>query len=218
MILLGLIACLPLVAQTQYEPAGEGRKECPRLEPKDARLEGGQLTPNRAVLVNEWSALRGVRYFSKNERREASGFGILDAQSNKRTVKEAKGKVVVVGFWWTRCTPSVKLLEEIALIQPNQDKFGVEIWPVSMDEKRWQTLTPFIRANKGFFKAGTRIFTPGLGSEGPNVFMEIIPSLPAVFILDSEGRVATEVFGYEPRAVEQALGRILAEEGRVPKG
>lgn len=214
---LFLLAALPLAAQAKYMPAGEGYRECPIVEEKEGNLQAGQLTSNKAVLMNEWSAHRGTRLTPKGERRDASAFAVLNADSQKRTVKDAKGKIVLVAFWETHCMPSVKQLEEVLYIQPNQDKFGLEVWPVAMDEKRWASLVPFQRANKAFFKAGAKIFTPGLGSEGPNVFLtKDIPSLPAVFILDPEGKVAAEIFGYEPKAVEQTLGRILVEEGRVP--
>lgn len=154
----------------------------------------------------------GMKHFPAAERRDASAFQVFDAQNGVRSILAAKGKVVVVGFWQTACEPSVNLLQEMAELQPKGERFGFEVWPVNYDPERWQKVRPFVerQANRAFFQQ-TTIYLPGLGAHGPNLLMPVFPALPALFILDRQGRIAFAQTGYEPNALLENLKRVLLE-------
>ncbi len=154
----------------------------------------------------------GMKFFVPAERRDVSAFSVFDSKGDGRSILAARGKVVVVGFWQTACEPSVNLLLEMAELQPQGGKHGFEVWPVNYDPERWQKVRPFVekQANRSFFQK-TRIFLPGIGKQGPNLLMRTFPSLPALFILDRQGRLAFAQTGYEPNALLENLKRVLLE-------
>jgi hypothetical protein len=154
----------------------------------------------------------GVRFFPPENRRDVSTFQVLDGKGDPRAVLAARGKVVVIGFWQTACEPSVNLLQEMAELQPKGEKFGFEVWPVNFDSERWQKVRPFVekQANRAFFQK-TRILLPGIGATGPNLLMASFPSLPALFIIDRQGRLAFAQTGYEPNLLLENLKKVLVE-------
>jgi peroxiredoxin len=147
----------------------------------------------------------------KAERSSASTFSVQDVQGKTFQVSELKGKILVVGFWQTTCGPSINLLNELADYQVKGEKFNFEVWPVSMDDAKWSAILPFANKNRKFLEK-TRLYLPSIGATGPSVFMNILPVLPALFILDKDGKVAFKMMGYEPNALVNALKKIITEK------
>lgn len=234
---LFLLAALPLAAQATYQPVPSGEKACPRVETRDedtlkasasrstsslgrtaplAAGTGAPLTANTTAAATSAGGSQivgrsGFTLVPKGSRTSAAKFTILDAGSKARSIADAKGKVVVVGFWQTACEPSTNLLMEMAELQGKGEKFGFEVWPVNYDPERWQKVRPFMDKNRKFFEK-TQIFLPDLGEKGPGNFADVFQALPALFIVDREGMVAVRSFQYEPNALLENLKKILVEK------
>ncbi len=230
-----LLTVLPLCGQAKYLATAGSERSCPRIEENEENAlrtkEGGYSnkfssqpstlgsnpikattgTLNSATgpgVVSEKS-LQG--FIPKAARTDAGAFAVLDAKGQKTSVASAKGKVIVISFWQTACEPSANQLMEVADYQAKGEKFGFLAWPVNYDEQRWVKVKPFLDKNKKFFEK-TQVYVPGLGAEGPSVLMNLIPELPALFILDREGKVAYQSTGYEANALGKALQRVLVEK------
>lgn len=208
---------ITLLGQTIYQPRPQSDKSCPRIEDHEDHLfrNGGQGNSTGgnpgAVTAQIMGKSDSGEMVSKAERRSVSTFSVLDNHGKTLHVADLKGKVVVVGFWQTTCGPSLNLLNELVDYQAKGEKFNFEVWPVSMDDGRWSAVTPFINKNRKFFEK-TRFYLPSIGATGPSVFMNVLPVLPALFILDKDGKVAFKMMGYEPNALVNALKKVLVEK------
>jgi len=231
------LAALPGLAQAVYQPVPSGQKACPRIETRDedtlkasASLSTSTLGPNAATGAGRTAPLTanttaaatsagGAQILGKAEftlvpkgtRKGVEKFTVLDTAGKAKSIADFKGKVVVVGFWQTACEPSTNMMLEMAELQPKGEKFGFEIWPVNFDPERWQKVRPFIDKNRKFFEK-TQIFLPELGAKGPSNFADVFPCLPAMFIVDREGKVAVSSYQYEPNALLENLKKVLVEK------
>lgn len=208
---------LSLQAQALYQPRPTSDAACPRIEGHEDAMfrKGGQYNTTGGIkgavtdqVMGEASA--GV-LIPKAERQPGTAFAVYDSANKALPVTELKGKLVVIGFWQTTCGPSLNLLNELVDFQAKGEKFGFEVWPVCLDEGKWAALGPFLAKNRAFV-GKTRLYMPGLGEQGPASLMKVLPVLPALFILDREGKVAYQKLGYEPNALVGALKKLIPEK------
>jgi hypothetical protein len=79
----------------------------------------------------------------------------------------------------------------------------------------WRAINTFVIKNKQFFEASHMpVFTPGLGKEGPSNFMDMVYSLPILFVVDREGNYAQLHIGYKEGFVGGAISRAMQERPR----
>ncbi len=218
--LAGLCAQAQPAAPLTYKPAGPKDRSCPRLEEKDPTLfdaarrnqtrspgaegmRGPGLLPVDAAL--------GATVLPVAQRRAALTFTVLDPAGKSIDVAAQKGKAVAVVFWQVSCGPSLDLLLELADLQKRENKFGFAAWPVNYDTERWVRVRPFVEKNRKSL-GEARLFVPALGDQGAQVLAPVLEALPAWFILDRQGRVAVRATGYEPKALVNALKKVLMEE------
>ena len=167
---------------------------------------------------------RGDRFFPPEGRKDVASFTAYDEKAKGTTLASLKGKVVLVGLWSTHCDPSAKMLMEFASLYAKRAQYGFEILSVNFDENQqeddgaeggWRAIRKFRLKNRQFFEASQMpIYTPGLGKEGPSTFMDMVYSLPVLFVVDRQGKLAELHIGYQDGFVGQALMRVLRE--RIP--
>jgi hypothetical protein len=205
---------IALSAQTAYAPNGPGTSACPRIEEDPMAGHGrhtGGSTGGQSVVGGTLYTTIGTWYFKPEERKDVTRFAAYDEKGKPHPLSALKGKLLVIGFWQTNCDPSTRMLMEFGNLAPQAERLGIEVVPVAVDEGRWRVLGDFRRRNADFFKA-LPIYTAGLGKEGPNAFMDIIPSLPALFVVDEEGKLAWQAIGYKPGMVAQAVNYLKREQ------
>lgn len=145
-------------------------------------------------------------------RKSVGDFTVMDREGKTTRVSDRKGKMLIIGFWATTCQASGVELLELADLQAKGEKYGFEVWPVNYDPvDRQLRTTTYIQINAKAL-ATTKLYIPGLGKEGPSVFASMIPALPALFIVDREGRLAAQYAGYQPGALVGAMRTIMAEK------
>jgi glutathione peroxidase-family protein len=166
---------------------------------------------------------QGGQFFPVDQRKPVSTFTAYDEKGQGTSVASLKGKVVLVGLWSTHCDPSAKMLMEFASLYAKRDQYGFEILSVNFDETQqdsgieggWRAISKFRIKNRQFFDASKMpIYTPGLGKEGASNFMDMVHSVPVLFVVDRQGKLAEIHIGYKDGFVGQALMRALRE--RVP--
>jgi len=210
---------------------------CPRVE-KDktalnfgARIAGTTGGKIGADSTTKLSYQQGQEFFPPGQRKSVAAFAAYDAKSKPTSVASLKGKVVLVGLWSTRCDPSAKMLMELANLYPKRGQYGFEILAVNFDENQqgggsrydigieggWKAINTFMIKNRQFFEASKMpIYVPGLGKEGPSNFMDIVHSLPVLFVIDREGNLAQVHIGYADGFVGKALSRAIVEKPLPP--
>ena len=233
--LLSACLALPLAAQSTYQNAGSPNDPiCPQVERDKTALNFG--APGRGTtggLVGADTTVQrnyrlGHHAIPQGERKSVSTFTVYDEQGKATSVASLKGKVVLVGLWSVRCDPSAKMLMEFASVYPKQKAIGFEILAVNFDESKviqgprfgsdvrleggWRAINTFKTKNRQFLESvKIPFFTPGTGKEGASNFMDIVHSLPALFVIDREGNLAQVHIGYKDGFVGEALRAALSE-------
>lgn len=208
--LLSLTAALALSGQDfNFLPVVPGSTYCWREEvDAQKRLEAGSGLNTLTMADQAIAVDREVRVFPVAERKDGTGFAVVPIKGKPQPLSAYKGKVVVVGVFSAICDPSIRLLAEMAELQPKGAQYGFEVFPVCLD--RLTMLGQVIRSNRLRFEK-TVFYTPGLGEQGLLNLGPELRAAPTTFILDREGRVAMRWVGYHPVVLVKALKVILTE-------
>ncbi len=229
------VSCLTLGAQGIYQNANSPTDAiCPRIEKDKTALNFGARVAGTtggmlgADTTSKLTYQQGQQYFPQGQRKFVGAFAAHDAKSKSTSIHSLKGKVVLVGLWSTRCDPSAKMVMELASLYPKKDQFGFEILAVNFDENQqgggnsrydvqveggWRAINTFMNKNRQFFEVSKMpVYIPGLGKEGPSNFMDIVHSLPVLFVIDREGNLAQQHIGYKEGFVGEALKRAIVEK------
>lgn len=201
---LALLLCsLSLAAQDRYIMWDKTKDYCPRHEQLGS-------SPYQPTETYTWQT--GTRFLPPDQRSDASLFTIQDEAGKAVSLKEFRGKPIIVVLWSTRCEPSLYLLGEMVQLNGQAAKFGFEAFATNYDRERWGIIRPFLdqQRMKTMLK-GVKIFTPSIGEGGIHVFMKVIPVLPTFFLVDREGRMAVQSMGYKAGELSKWLKVLLAE-------
>ncbi|HEY3400148.1 MAG TPA: TlpA disulfide reductase family protein [Geothrix sp.] len=164
-----------------------------------AALVGGGLLLAGVVAVRGFGGGEGGASSGADVRRVA----FRDAEGNRRTLADYKGKVVLVDVWATWCPPCRKSLPEVAELQKaGGDRYVV--LPISVDRGGWNDVKPFLTQNP---QLGLAAFVPD-GDKGLEPLGEI-RGIPTTIIIDREGRVVKSWAGYGEGMAKRALDEAL---------
>lgn len=212
-----------LVAQGIFTNANApGDSICPRVMQDKTELNyKSQYGRNQADASHTRYSQQGNWLFPPAERKDVSAFAAYDEKAKGTPISSLKGKVVLVGLWSKNCDPSAKMLQEFASIYPKRAQAGFEVLAVNFDENQqdgggieggWRAINKFVIRNRQFFEASKMpVFTPGLGKEGPSNFMDMVYSVPVLFVVDRQGKLAEVHIGYKEGFVGEAVMRALRE-------
>lgn len=170
------------------------------------RMAAAALLVGGGLLLGGVALVRGV--FGGGSEGASTGTDVSrvafrDAEGNRRTLAEFRGKVVLVDVWATWCGPCRQSLPEVAQLQKaGGDRYVV--LPISVDRGGWGDVKPFLTQNP---QLGLTAYLPdGGGALEP--FGEI-RGIPTTLVIDRQGRLLKRWSGYgeglAKRALEEAL-------------
>lgn len=103
------------------------------------------------------------------------------------------GKITVISFWATWCSPCKKELDAIADLYPDwQEEYGVELLAITIDTQRALAKVPGIVTTKGWEYEI-------LSDKNQDLQKALnFQTVPQTFVLDQEGNIVYDHAGYTP--------------------
>jgi peroxiredoxin len=174
----------------QPNPAYVELAELVRYENVQASLDAPQFKAATAKLEAD------------DEHRQQANFTLTDLQGKSWTLKDMKGKVVLVNFWATWCPPCQKEMPDLEVLYNRFKAQGFVILGISEDEET-DKVGPFIRERKISFPI---LLDPG--QKVNNLFQ--VDGIPKSYVYDREGKLVAQ--SIDMRTQRQFL-EMLAQSG-----
>jgi peroxiredoxin len=142
---------------------------------------------------------------SAAKRKIAANFTLSDANGSPVKLSDYKGKVVLLNFWATWCGPcKVEIPWFIEFEKTYKDR-GFAVLGISMDDDGWKAVRPFV-AQRGMN------YPVMVGNERVSRLFGGIDSLPATFLIDRLGKIASMHLGLvSKRDYEAEIHKLIAE-------
>lgn len=138
-------------------------------------------------------------------RKRAPDFELKDASGAPVKLSDYAGKVVLLDFWATWCTPCKDSIPWFNELHEKYGPRGFAVLGVSMDES-WDVLRPFLE------KFGVR-YPVVLGNKRVAYLYGDVDALPLAFFIDRAGRVAAIHLGEASRKdYEKVINALLAPD------
>ncbi len=139
---------------------------------------------------------------ANDESRQQANFTLTDLQGKTWTLKDLKGKVVLVNFWATWCPPCRKEMPDLDALYNRFKDQGFVILAISEDEETAK-VDPFIAEHKISYPI---LLDPG--SKVNKLFQ--VEGIPKSFVYDREGKLVAQ--SIDMRTQRQFL-EMLAQAG-----
>ena len=153
------------------------------------------------------SSPSNVKLKAEGDRNQAPDFTLEGADGESITLSDFRGKVVLLNFWATWCTPCrIEIPWFVDMEREFKDE-GFAVIGVSMDEDGWDAVKPFMND----LKVNYRMV---LGTEELAQLYSGVQALPTSFIIDRDGRIATTHAGIVSRKTfEEEIRALLDNKG-----
>ena len=140
----------------------------------------------------------------ETERKRAPDFELKDSQGRAVRLSEYTGKVVLLDFWATWCTPCKSAMPWLNELSAKYEAEGFAVLGISMDEDGWSVVKPFIE------KMEIR-YPVVLGNKRVAYLYGDVEALPLAFFVDRNQRVAAIHLGPAGRKeFEKTIRALLA--------
>lgn len=118
----------------------------------------------------------------------APNFALKTAAGQTVELKKLAGKVVVVNFWATWCGPCRAEIPGMLEVYRKYKGKGLEIVGVSLDQKGWSVVTPYVEKTKIDYPIvlGTEQVVSDYGN---------FQAIPTTFVVDKKGNIVGEHTG-----------------------
>ena len=121
--------------------------------------------------------------------KKAANFKLSSASGTTVELAKLKGKVVAVNFWATWCGPCKAEIGGFQKVYDKYKKKGFEIVGISLDEKGWNVVKPFIEKYKMTYPVVLDNGSVASAYGG-------VSAIPTTVFVDRKGRVLDSHVGY----------------------
>ncbi|OPC69919.1 hypothetical protein BAZ12_08845 [Elizabethkingia miricola] len=113
-------------------------------------------------------------------------FSLPDTNGVYHSLKELKGKVVILDFWFTGCGACKTMVSALSKIEPSLKSKEIEFVSINVDKTlpRW-------KEGIGIFSVASalQLYTEGRRYDHPIIKLAKVVSYPTLIVLDKEGRI-----------------------------
>jgi peroxiredoxin len=156
-------------------------------EPHEAYVELAELVRYEHVQVslnNPQFKAAMAKLEAEDAERQSANFTLTDLQGKQWTLKDLKGKVVLVNFWATWCPPCKKEIPDLEALYNRFKDQGFIILAISQDDET-DKVAPFIAAEKVTYPV---MLDPGI--KVGKLFQ--VEGIPKSFVYNRDGKLVTE--------------------------
>ncbi len=152
------------------------------------RLWAGTLLLLISTTAIVWGAGRPLQPVAHP--RPAPHLQLNDLQGHPHDLREYRGKVVVVNFWATWCSPCIKEMPALNRLYQNTADRGIQVLGINMGQTV-KAITAFTRR----VPVGFPLLVDGNMTAGPKWGVR---GLPTTFVVGPGGRIVYEALGDQP--------------------
>ena len=171
-----------LAGAVQQAPADEAPKVVASAYDELAQLvryEHVKVTPNSPQFMEAMAKLQ-----AEDERRQQVDFTLTDLSGKSWTLRDLKGKVVLVNFWATWCPPCQKEMPDLEALYTRFKDQGFVVLAISEDDET-EKVGPFISERKISFPV---LLDPG--QKVNNLFA--VAGIPKSFVYNRDGKLVAQ--------------------------
>ncbi|AZB26884.1 TlpA family protein disulfide reductase [Chryseobacterium bernardetii] len=138
--------------------------------------------PHFQNVLNEYKTLEDVLQHGK----PFYNFNLPDTNGVYHSLKELKGKVVILDFWFTGCGACKTMVSELKKIEPSLKHEKIQFVSISVDQK-----IPVWKRGIGIFsiKSALQLYTEGRRYDHPIIKFAKVGAYPTLIVLDKQGRI-----------------------------
>jgi len=133
----------------------------------------------------------------------APEFTVTDIDGKKLALSDYKGKVVLLDFWATWCTPCRAEIPHFVEMQQKYGPQGFQVVGISMDDDA--------KPVKEFYRQYNMSYPVAVGDDKLAQTFGGVLGLPVNFIIDREGRIHAKFLGAtDVSVIDKAVSDLLA--------
>jgi len=137
----------------------------------------------------------------------APDFSLKDTSGNTVSLKDLRGKYVIIDFWATWCPPCLMSIPELVTLHGKYREKDLVVLGISLDDPdkvNTGALNRFkeqYRIGYTILRANEKVVQDYSGADGMPI--------PTMFFVDREGRIVEKLVGFVPGRVEKSVKRLL---------
>jgi peroxiredoxin/outer membrane lipoprotein-sorting protein len=143
------------------------------------------VPPEGASLVEEFSMGARAKDLSGEL---APHFSLVDLNGKTHELDDLEGKVVLIDFWATWCPPCRKELPTVEKLHREFGQKGLVVLAITSEPEK---------VAKSFVKKHNYTFTVLIDPDGGVFDKYLVSSIPVMFVVDREGRIAAHIIGFQ---------------------
>jgi peroxiredoxin len=134
----------------------------------------------------------------------APDFAVTDIDGKKLSLSDYRGKVVLLDFWATWCTPCREEIPHFVEMQQKYGSQGFQVIGISMDDDA--------KPVREFYRQYKMNYPVAVGDDKLAQSFGGVLGLPVNFVIDRDGRIVTKYLGATDTSVfDKAVADLLAK-------